>query len=271
MARGLDANPLDLFLAQIGKVALLTSPQEVRLAKRIERGDDLAKQELVLANLRLVISIAKRYRHQGVPFLDLIQEGTIGLARAVEMFDWRKGNKFSTYATWWIRQSVSRAVANSSRMIRLPVDVDAKLRAVRRTERELVNQGRQATAADIAVELGLGIEEIEFLRCLPPEPISFATPVDDATEFGDLLQDHTSILPEDSVHLVTQRELLVRCLAMLPDRSRLVLEMRFGLNGRETCTLHQVGVAVGLTAERIRQIEAGALQELRILEESRHL
>jgi RNA polymerase primary sigma factor len=271
MGQGLDANPLDLFLAQIGKVALLTSPQEVRLAKRIESGDDRAKQELVLANLRLVTSIAKRYRHQGVPFLDLIQEGTIGLARAVEMFDWRRGNKFSTYATWWIRQSVSRAVATSSRMIRLPVDVDAKLRAVRRTERELLNQGRRATTGDIAVELGFAIEDVEFLRRLPPEPISFATPVNDATEFGELLPDDTSLLPEDSVHLVLQSELLARCLAMLPDRSRLVLEMRFGLNGSETCTLEQIGVTLDLTAERIRQIEAGALRELRTLEESRHL
>ena len=273
MERQLDANPFDLFLAQVGEVALLTAPEEIRLAKRIERGDDRAKQELVLANLRLVISIAKRYRHHGVPFVDLIQEGTIGLARAAEKFDWRRGYKFSTYATWWIRQSVSRAIANSSRTIRLPVDVDAKLRAVRQAESGIRDQGRHATNADIAAVVGFTLDEVELLRCLPPEPISLATPIGDdgTTEFGDLLQDRTSVPPEDSVHAELQSALLSRCLAKLPDRNRRVLEMRFGLNGNQARSLKQVGLVLGLTAEGTRQVEAAGLRALRALGETRHL
>jgi len=272
MVRQQDPNPLDPFLAQVGKTALLTSPQEIRLAKRIERGDDGAKEELVLANLRLVVSIAKRYRHQGVPFLDLIQEGTIGLTRAAEKFDWRKGNKFSTYATWWIRQSVSRAIASSSRTIRLPVNVDGKLRALRQAELHLADRGRHVTSADVADELGVTIDEVQLLRSLPPEPTSLATPVGDgATEFGDLLEDHTSVPPEDSTHTAFQSAVLSRCLAMLPDRTRQVLEMRFGLNGTHARSLLQVGVAFGLTPERIRQIEATGLRTLRTLDDSRHL
>ena len=273
MERQLDPNPFDLFLAQVGEVALLTAPEEIRLAKRIERGDDRAKQELVLANLRLVISIAKRYRHHGVPFVDLIQEGTIGLARAAEKFDWRKGYKFSTYATWWIRQSVSRAIANSSRTIRLPVDVDAKLRAVRQAEFGIRDQGRQPTNVDIAAVVGCTLDEVELLRRLPPEPTSLATPVGDdgTTEFGDLLQDRASVPPEESVHAEFQSALLSRCLATLPDRSRRVLEMRFGLNGNQARSLKQVGLVLGLTAEGTRQVEAAGLRALRALGESRHL
>jgi len=269
----LNGDPLDLFLGQVGSVALLTSSEEVRLAKRIERGDDRAKQELVLANVRLVVSIAKRYRHQGVPFVDLIQEGTIGLTRAAEKFDWRRGNKFSTYATWWIRQAVSRAITNSSRAIRLPVNVDAMLRAVQRTERDRWQQRQPTTSADIADELGYTVDEVELLRCLPPEPISLATPVGDdgATEFGDLLQDRTSVPPEESAHALFQSALLSRCLATLPDRSRRVLEMRFGLNGAQARSLKQVGLVLGLTAERTRQIEAAGLRTLRALGESEHL
>ncbi len=273
MERHPDTNSFDLFLAQVGQVALLSAPEEIQLAKRIERGDDSAKQALVLANLRLVISIAKRYRHHGVPFVDLIQEGTIGLARAAEKFDWRKGYKFSTYATWWIRQSVSRAIANNSRTIRLPVDIDAKVRAVRQAEFGIGDQGRQATSAEIAALVGFTLDEVEVLRCLPPEPISLATPIGDdgATEFGDLLQDRTSVPPEDSVHAELQSALLSRCLAKLPDRSRRVLEMRFGLNGNEACSLKQVGLVLGLTAEGARQVEAAGLRALRNLGESRHL
>ncbi len=269
----MDTNSFDLFLAQVGEVALLSAPEEIRLAKRIERGDDRAKQELVLANLRLVVSIAKRYRHHGVPFVDLIQEGTIGLARAAEKFDWRKGYKFSTYATWWIRQSVSRAIANSSRTIRLPVDIDAKLRAVRQAEFGIRDQGQRATNADIAEIVGFTLDEVESLRCLPPEPISLATPIGDdgATEFGDLLHDRTSVPPEDSVHAELQSALLSRCLAKLPDRNRRVLEMRFGLNGNQARSLREVGLALGLTAEGARQVEAAGLRALRALGESRHL
>ncbi len=268
-----NGDPLDLFLGRVGKVALLTSPEEIRLAKRIERGDDRAKEELVVANLRLVVSIAKRYRHQGVPFLDLIQEGTIGLSRAAEKFDWRKGHKFSTYATWWIRQSVSRAIANSSRTIRLPVNIDAMLRAVQRAERDRRHQRRPTNSSDIAVELGFTIDEVEMLRHLPPEPISLATPIGDdgSTEFGDLLQDRTSVAPEEAAHAELQSALLSRCLATLPDRSRRVLEMRYGLNGGQARSLKQVGLVLGLTAERTRQIEAAGLRTLRALGESQHL
>jgi RNA polymerase primary sigma factor len=273
LERRVDVNAFDLFLSQVGEVALLTSPQEIRLAKRIERGDKRAKQELVLANLRLVISIAKRYRHHGVPLVDLIQEGTIGLARAAEKFDWRKGHKFSTYATWWIRQSVSRAIANNSRTIRLPVEVDAKLRAVRQVEFGMRDQGRQGTNAEIAEIVGFTLDEVEVLRCLPREPISLATPIGDdgTTEFGDLLHDRTSVPPEDSVHAALQSALLSKCLAKLPDRSRRVLEMRFGLNGNRAHSLKQVGLVIGLTAEGTRQVEAAGLQALRALGETRHL
>jgi RNA polymerase primary sigma factor len=271
MERQQDASPLDLFLAQVGKVALLTSPQEIRLAKRIERGDERAKEELVLANLRLVVSIAKRYRHQGLPFLDLIQEGTIGLSRAAK-FDWRRG-----YSSRPTRPGGSAnrfpAIANSSRTIRLPVDVDGKLRAVRRAELDLGDQGRPATSEGIADELGLTVEDVDLLRRLPPEPISLATPVgeDGSTEFGDLLADHTSVPPEESAHAAVQRALLSRCLAMLPDRSRRVLELRFGLNGMEPRSLVQVGRLIGLTAEGTRQVEAAGLRTLRALAESSDL
>ncbi|HST17045.1 MAG TPA: sigma-70 family RNA polymerase sigma factor [Gaiellaceae bacterium] len=272
MFRRQDANPIDHLLTQIGKTALLTSPQEIRLAKRIERGDDGAKEELVLANLRLVVSIAKRYRHQGVPFLDLIQEGTIGLVRAAEKFDWRKGNKFSTYATWWIRQSVSRAIANSSRTIRLPVNVDGQIRALRRAELRIRDQGRQVTSADIADELGFTIDEVESLRGLPPEPISLATPVGESTtEFGDLLPDHSAVPPEESAQTAFRSAALSRCLELLPDRTRQVLEMRFGLNGTQALSLVEVGLVVGLTAERTRQIEFAGLRTLRALDDSQHL
>ncbi len=269
----LNADPLTLFLAQVGKVELLTSPQEIRLAKLIERGDDRAKQELVLANLRLVVSIAKRYRHHGVPFLDLIQEGTIGLSRAAEKFDWRKGYKFSTYATWWIRQAVSRAIANTGRTIRLPVDIDAKFRAVRGAEADLRSQGRQPTSANIAVELGFKPDDVEFLRQVPPEPISLATPVGDdgGTEFGDLLRDDASVSPEESLHAAFQGALLSRCLERLPERSRRVLELRFGLNGMQAHSLAQVGLVIGLTAEGTRQIESAGLRMLRAFGESDHL
>jgi len=271
--RQADSAPFDLFLAQVAEVALLTAPQEIQLAKRIERGDDRAKQELVVANLRLVISIAKRYRHHGVPFVDLIQEGTIGLARAADKFDWRKGYKFSTYATWWIRNSVSRAIANNSRAIRLPVDVDARLRAVRQAELHIRDQGRRATNADIAESVGFTPDEVEALQSLPCEPISLATPIGDdgATEFGDLLRDHTSVPPEDSVHAELQSALLSRCLEKLPVRSRRVLEMRFGLNGNQARSLKQVGLVLGLTAEGTRQVEAAGLRALRALGETRHL
>ena len=273
MDRQLDLEPLDLFLAQVGRVALLTAPEEIRLAKRIERGDDRAKQELVVANLRLVVSIAKRYRHQGVPFLDLIQEGTIGLTRAAEKFDWRKGHKFSTYATWWIRQSVSRAIANSSRTIRLPVNVDAMLRAVQRTEGDLRQQRQPTTSADIAVELGYTVDEVEMLRRLPPEPISLATPIGDdgATEFGDLLQDRTSIPPEESAHAELQSALLSRCLgdASRPQPARPRDAVR--AERHTGPQLKQVGLVLGLTAERTRQIEAAGLRMLRALGESQYL
>ena len=202
---------LQLFLKDIGKVSLLTAAQEVELAKRIERGDHRAKQEMVEANLRLVVSIAKRYRNQGLPFLDLIQEGTIGLVRAAEKFDYRKGFKFSTYATWWIRQAVARALADKGRTIRMPVHVVEKLNKILRTERKLrAERGREPTSAEIAAELDMSVEEVESIRRTAQAPVSLEKPVgdDDDSEFGHFIEDDSEPLPDDVADQTMRNEAL---------------------------------------------------------------
>jgi RNA polymerase primary sigma factor len=269
-----STDSLQLFLKDIGKVELLTAAREVELAKRIERGDHRAKQEMVEANLRLVVSIAKRYRHQGLPFLDLIQEGTIGLARAAEKFDYRKGFRFSTYATWWIRQAVTRALADKGRTIRMPVHLVDKLNSILRTERKLrAEQGREPTAADIAVELEMSIEEVEQIRSTSQTPVSLEEPVGEAgeSEFGHFIEDDSEPLPDERAALTLRNETLARALRMLGDRERRVLEMRFGLNGEAPRTLDEVGRVFNVSRERIRQIENQSLKKLRELAESQTL
>jgi RNA polymerase primary sigma factor len=269
-----SADSLQLFLKDVGKVDLLTAAQEVELAKRIEKGDHRAKQEMVEANLRLVVSIAKRYRNQGLPFLDLIQEGTIGLVRAAEKFDWRKGYKFSTYATWWIRQAVARALADKARTIRMPVHVVEKLNKIMRTERKLRSEkGREPTSAEIAHDLDMTLEEVESIRRTSQAPISLEKPVGDEeeSEFGQFIEDENTPLPDEAADTAFRAEALAKCLGALSYRERRVLELRYGLNGEQPRTLDEVGRAFQVTRERIRQIENQGLKKLRALADSQKL
>jgi RNA polymerase primary sigma factor len=264
----ISTDTLQLFLKDIGKVPLLTAAQEVELAKRIERGDHSAKQAMVEANLRLVVSIAKRYRNQGLPFLDLIQEGTIGLVRAAEKFDWRKGFKFSTYATWWIRQAVARAIADKGRTIRMPVHVVEKLNKISRSERKLRGElGREPTSAEIALDLDLTLEEVEQIKRSAQTPVSLEKPVGDEeeSEFGHFLTDESEPLPDEAAEVAMRREALRSILGALSPRERQVLELRYGLDGQQPRTLDEVGRAFNVTRERIRQIEHQSLKKLRAL------
>ena len=269
-----STDSLQLFLKDIGRVDLLTAAQEVELAKRIERGDHRAKQEMVEANLRLVVSIAKRYRNQGLPFLDLIQEGTIGLVRAAEKFDWRKGYKFSTYATWWIRQAVARALADKARTIRMPVHVVEKLNKIMRAERKLrAERGREPTNLEIADDLDMTLEEVESIRRTSQTPVSLEKPVGDEeeSEFGHFIEDENVPLPDEAADTAFRAAALQKCLNALSPRERRVLELRFGLNGEPPCTLEEVGRAFGVTRERIRQIENNTLKKLESLPEAQGL
>jgi RNA polymerase primary sigma factor len=266
--RGVSTDGLQFFLKEIGKVKLLTAAQEVHLAKRIERGEHRANQEMVEANLRLVVSIAKKYRNRGLPFLDLIQEGTIGLVRATEKFDHRKGFKFSTYATWWIRQAVYRALADQARTIRMPIHIVEKLNKIVRSERKLrVELGREPTAMEIGNDLDLSSDEVERIRGSAQTPVSLEKPVGDEgqSEFGHFITDENTPLPDEEAEATMRNENLARILRTLPNRQRQVLELRFGLHGKNPCTLEEVGRAFNVTRERIRQIENQGLKTLSTL------
>jgi RNA polymerase primary sigma factor len=265
---------LRLYLRSIGRVELLTAFQEVELAKRIERGDMIAKRQMVEANLRLVVSIAKGYLGRGLSFLDLIQEGSLGLIRAVEKFDYRRGYKFSTYATWWIRQAVTRAIADKARTIRIPVHMVEKLNRVAHVERHLVQRlGREPEPEEIAAELRWPIGEVREILRVAQLPISLEKPVgdEDDSELGDFVADETIAEPfeEASEHL--QKEGVRKALEALPDRERQVIELRYGLSGMDPLTLEEVGNTFGVTRERIRQIENNTLKKLQRLPEAQML
>jgi RNA polymerase primary sigma factor len=266
-----STDSLQLFLKDIGKVDLLTAAQEVELAKRIERGDHLAKQEMVEANLRLVVSIAKHYRHQGLPFLDLIQEGTIGLVRGAEKFDYRKGFRFSTYATWWIRQAVARALADKARTIRIPIHVVEKLNKIVRTERNLRGElGREPTPHEIAIDLDLPVDEVEQIMRSSQTPVSLESPVGDEeeSEFGHFFADENALRPDAAAEVSIRAETLEKILGTLSHRERRVLELRYGLDGESPRTLEEVGRTFNVTRERIRQIENQTLKKLSALPEA---
>jgi RNA polymerase primary sigma factor len=272
--REVSTDALQLFLKDIGRVPLLTAAQEVELAKRIERGDHSAKQRMVESNLRLVVSIAKNYRNQGLPFLDLIQEGTIGLVRAAEKFDYRKGFKFSTYATWWIRQAVARALADKARTIRMPVHVVEKLNKIGRSERKLLAElGRDPSNSEIATDLELTIDEVEQIRRSAQAPISLEKPVGDEeeSEFGHFLADENAPAPDLSAEETLRKEVLTRVLGGLSHRERRVLELRYGLCGEHPRTLDEVGRTFNVTRERVRQIENQSLKKLQAMAESQRL
>ncbi|MGI8711774.1 MAG: sigma-70 family RNA polymerase sigma factor, partial [Solirubrobacteraceae bacterium] len=265
---------LRLYLRSIGRVSLLTAEQEVMLARRIERGDMAAKQQMIEANLRLVVSIAKSYLGRGLTFLDLIQEGSMGLIRAFEKFDYRRGYKFSTYATWWIRQAVTRAIADKGRTIRIPVHMVEKLNKVVHVERQLIQQlGREPSPAEIAAELDTTIREVRDVLRLAQQPISLEKPVgeEDDSALGDFVEDQTAVSPFEQASEHLRRENLRRALAALPTREREVIEMRFGLTGERPYTLEEVGRAFNVTRERIRQIENHTLKKLEALPEAQRL
>jgi RNA polymerase primary sigma factor len=265
---------LRLYLRSIGRVPLLTAQEEVSLAKRIERGDMAAKQQMVEANLRLVVSIAKGYLGRGLTFLDLIQEGSLGLIRAVEKFDYRRGYKFSTYATWWIRQAVTRAIADKGRTIRIPVHMVEKLNKVVHVERQLVQSlGREPTPEEIARELECHPREVRDILRMSQQPISLEKPIgeEDESELGDFVEDQTAESPFELASENLRRENVRKALAALPQREREVIEMRFGLTGERPRTLEEVGRAFNVTRERIRQIENHTLKKLESLPEAQRL
>jgi RNA polymerase primary sigma factor len=265
---------LRLYLREIGKVPLLTADQEVYLAKRIERGDMSAKTQMIEANLRLVVSIAKSYLGRGLSFLDLIQEGSLGLIRAVEKFDYRKGYKFSTYATWWIRQAVTRAIADKARTIRIPVHMVEKLNKVVHIERQLVQRlGREPRPDEIAEELEMTTEEVREILRMSQLPVSLEKPIgeEEESELGDFVEDESAESPFDTATLSLRREDVEHALSALPERERQVIELRFGLSGAQPCTLEEVGRTFGVTRERIRQIENNTLKKLESLPEAQGL
>jgi RNA polymerase primary sigma factor len=260
---------LQLFLREAGRHPLLTAAQEVEIAKRIEAGDMLAKQRMIQSNLRLVVSIAKNYRNQGLPFLDLIQEGTLGLIRAVEKFDWRRGYKFSTYATWWIRQAVARALADKARTIRMPVHIVERLQKMNRAERSLwAVLGREPTLEEIAEEANLPLQQAKEVKAAARASTSLDAPVGEAEDavLGDFVAGDGP-LPDEQVEDSLRSQVLATALRALPERHRHVVVLRYGLADAEPKTLEEIGRRLGLTRERVRQIEVEALKRLATLHE----
>ncbi len=265
---------LRLYLRSIGRVELLTAEEEISLAKRIEKGDMAAKRHMVEANLRLVVSIAKGYLGRGLSFLDLIQEGSLGLIRAVEKFDYRRGYKFSTYATWWIRQAVTRAIADKARTIRIPVHMVEKLNRVSHVERQLVQRlGREPEPHEIATELKCTVREVRDILRVAQMPVSLEKPIGDEeeSELGDFVADESVEEPFEAATENLQREDIQKALDSLPERERQVIELRYGLRGHEPLTLEEVGRAFGVTRERVRQIENNTLKKLKQLPEAQRL
>ncbi len=259
-------DPVSLYLKEIGRIDLLSADEEVELAERIESGDEMARRYLIEANLRLVVSIAKKYVGRGLSFLDLIQEGNMGLMRAVEKFDYRKGYKFSTYATWWIRQAITRAIADQARTIRVPVHMVEKINKMYRVTRELFKEkGREPSNREIAEQMDVPIQEVSEIKTIAEEPISLETPIGEEEEstLGDFVEDEDTPQPSERVFYSMFREELENVLADLKFRERKVLEMRFGLEDGRSRTLEEVGKEFDVTRERIRQIESKALRKLR--------
>ena len=269
-----SVDSLRLYLRSIGRVPLLSAEEEVCLAKRIERGDVAAKQHMIEANLRLVVSIAKGYLGRGMNFLDLIQEGSLGLIRAVEKFDYRRGYKFSTYATWWIRQSVTRAIADKGRTIRIPVHMVDRLNKVIYAERTLIQQlGRDPSAAEIAAELQCTTQEVREVQRMAQQPVSLEKPIGDEEDsaLADFVEDAAAQTPFELASEALRRQSVERVLASLPQREREVLEMRYGITGDRVRTLDEVGRAFNITRERVRQIESRTLKKLQAAPEAQQL
>ncbi len=267
-------DPVRMYLKEIGKVPLLTPEQEVELAQRMEKGDEEAKRRLIEANLRLVVSIAKKYVGRGMLFLDLIQEGNLGLIRAVEKFDWRKGYKFSTYATWWIRQAITRALADQARTIRIPVHMVETINKLIRVSRTLLQElGREPTAEEIADAMKLPVERVREIIKIAQEPISLETPIgeEEDSHLGDFIEDQDALAPAEAASFTMLKEQLEDVLGTLTPRERKVLKLRFGLDDGRPRTLEEVGREFGVTRERIRQIEAKALRKLRHPSRSKRL
>lgn len=267
-------DPVRMYLKEIGRVNLLTADQEVELALRIEKGDERAKQELAEANLRLVVSIAKRYVGRGMQFLDLIQEGNMGLMKAVEKFDYRKGFKFSTYATWWIRQAITRAIADQARTIRIPVHMVETINKLIRIQRQLLQDlGREPLPEEIGAEMDMPTKKVRDILKIAQEPVSLETPIgeEDDSHLGDFIEDHDATSPADHAAYEMMKKQLENVLDTLTDREENVLRLRFGLDDGRTRTLEEVGKVFGVTRERIRQIEAKALRKLRHPSRSKQL
>ena len=267
-------DPVRMYLKEIGKVPLLSAEEEIELAKKMEQGDENAKKRLAEANLRLVVSIAKRYVGRGMLFLDLIQEGNLGLIKAVERFDYRKGYKFSTYATWWIRKAITRAIADQARTIRIPVHMDETINKLIRVSRQLLQElGREPTPEEIAEEMDMPVDRVREILKISQEPVSLETPIgeEEDSHLGDFIQDDNVPVPADAAAFTLLKEQLVEVLGTLTEREQKVLRLRFGLDDGRARTLEEVGKEFNVTRERIRQIEAKALRKLRHPSRSRKL
>ena len=270
---GLD-DPVKMYLKDIGRVPLLSADDEIELARKMQEGDEEAKKKLSEANLRLVVSIAKRYVGRGMLFLDLIQEGNLGLMKAVEKFDYQKGFKFSTYATWWIRQAITRAIADQARTIRIPVHMVETINKLTRVSRILLQKyGRDPTAAEIAREMGISEERVREIQKIAQDPVSLETPIgeEEDSHLGDFIEDETTVTPSDSVSTTMLKETLLGVLNSLTPREEKVLRLRYGVDDGRPRTLEEVGKEFNVTRERIRQIEAKALRKLRHPSRSKHL